>query len=124
MAYQVKYTETTNPAKPSITVEDQTLNTETGLTFVGKNYAGYAPIVAENFLHLLENFESSVQPTNPVQGQLWYDNSAGVNLLKVYDGTAWTAAGSVKKSPSTPQNNLKGDLWVDTTNQQLYIYSG
>jgi microcystin-dependent protein len=124
MAYQVKYTETTNPAKPSITVEDQTLNTETGLTFVGKNYAGYAPIVAENFLHLLENFASSVQPTNPVQGQLWYDNSAGVNLLKVYDGTAWTAAGSVKKSPSTPQNNLKGDLWVDTTNQQLYIYSG
>ena len=127
MAYQVKFTETTNPAKPSITVEDQTLNTETDLTFVGKNYAGYAPIMAENFLHLLENFaQPSPGPANPVQGQLWYDNSSGVNLLKVYDGTSWTAAGSVKKSPTRPSltSSLKGDLWVDTTNQQIFIYSG
>jgi hypothetical protein len=56
MSYQVKHTETTNPSKPAITVQDQTLNTETSLTFVGKNYAGYAPIMAENFLHLLEYF--------------------------------------------------------------------
>lgn len=126
MAYQVKFTETTNPAKPSLTVEDQTLNTETSLTFVGKNYAGYAPVMAENFLHLLENFAKNSAPANPVQGQLWYDNSAGVNLLKVFDGTTWTAAGSVKKSTTAPQvaNSIKGDLWVDTTNQQLYVFSG
>lgn len=132
MTYQVKFTETTNPAKPSITVEDQTLNTSTSLTFVGKNYAGYAPIIAENFLHLLENFARNTAPGElpnegqPVQGQLWYDNSPGVNLLKVYDGTSWTAAGSVKKAASAPlvANSLKGDLWVDTANQQLYIFSG
>lgn len=126
MAYQVKYTETTNPAKPSITVEDQTLDTSTSLTFVGKNYAGYAPIVAENFLHLLENFAKTSAPANPVQGQLWYDNTVGVNLLKVFDGTTWTAAGSVKKASVAPlvNNSLKGDLWVDTANQQLYIFSG
>ena len=53
MSYQVKFTETTNPAKPSLTVADQSLNSETSLVFVGKNYAGYAPVVAENFLHLL-----------------------------------------------------------------------
>ena len=49
MAYQVRFSETTNPAKPTITVNDQSLNTETSLTFVGKNYAGYAPIIAETF---------------------------------------------------------------------------
>lgn len=126
MSYQVKFTETTNPAKPSLTVEDQTLNNETSLTFVGKNYAGYAPIVAENFLHLLENFAKTSAPDNPVQGQLWYDNTAGVNLLKVFDGTTWTAAGSVKKASTAPavNNSLKGDLWVDTANQQLYVFSG
>ena len=138
MAYQVKYTETTNPAKPSITVADQTLNSETSLTFVGKNYAGYAPIIAENFLHLLENFARNTAPGTqpgdgqPVEGQLWYDNSAGVNLLKVYDGTTWNEAVSVKKAgknsldggaPATA-NSVKGDLWVDTDNQQLYVYSG
>jgi len=126
MAYQVNHTETTNPAKPPYTVQDQSLNTETSLVFPGKNYSGYGPVFAENFLHLLENFSSNTSPSNPVQGQLWYDNSAGVNLLKVYDGTGWTAAGSVKKSNNAPQvaNSILGDLWVDTTNQQLYVYSG
>lgn len=126
MAYQVKFTETTNPAKPAITVADQTLNNETSLTFVGKNYAGYASVVAENFLHLLENFAKTTSPASPVQGQLWYDNTAGVNLLKVYDGTTWNPAGSVKKSATAPgvANSTKGDLWVDTENQQLYLYSG
>jgi microcystin-dependent protein len=124
MAYQVKFTETTNPAKPSITVEEQTLTTQTSVTFVGKNYAGYAPVMAENFLHLLENFASPAtqEPNNPVQGQLWYDNTN--NLLKVYDGTTWTAAGSVKKSGTQPTIAALGDLWVDTNNSQLYVYSG
>lgn len=126
MPYQVKYTETTNPAKPSITVEDQTLNNQTSIQFPGKNYAGYGPVIAENFLHLLENFAKNTAPSNPVQGQLWYDNTAGVSLLKVYDGTSWSAAGSVKKSATAPgvSNSIAGDLWVDTENQQLYVYSG
>ena len=126
MPYQIKFTETTNPAKPSITVADQSLNNETSLTFVGKNYAGYASIIAENFLHLLENFAKNTAPANPVEGQLWFDNTPGVNLLKVYDGTNWTAAGSIKKASSAPAvaNSIKGDVWVDTTNSQLYLFSG
>jgi microcystin-dependent protein len=126
MSYQVNHTEQTNPAKPPYTVADQSLNQETSLRFPGKNYSGYAPVVAENFLHLLENFAKNTAPPNPVQGQLWYDNSPGVNLLNVYDGTGWTAAGTVKKSSSQPEvaNSIQGDLWVDTENQQLYVYSG
>jgi microcystin-dependent protein len=126
MSYNVRYSELNNPQKTTIVVEDQTLNSETSLTFVGKNYAGYAQFVAENFLHLLENFAKATAPTNPVQGQLWFDSTAGVNQLKVYDGTTWTAAGSVKKATSAPSvsNSIKGDLWVDTDNQQLYMFSG
>lgn len=125
MSYQVKRTESTNPTKPAITVEDQMLeSTSTSLSFVGKNYAGYAPVIAENFLHLLENFASPAtqQPSNAIQGQLWYDNTN--NLLKVFDGTTWTAAGSVKKSGTRPSTAILGDLWVDTNNSQLYLYSG
>jgi len=128
MPYQVTFTDSTNPAKPPITVADQALNNQTSLTFVGKNYAGYAPIVANDFLHLLENFASNTAPSNPVEGQLWYDNTSGVHLLKIYDGTTWTAAGSVKKSASSqqpaPANSVAGDLWTDTTNSQLYIFTG
>lgn len=126
MAYQVTFTDATNPAKPSITVEDQALNTQTSLTFVGKNYAGYAPEIAKSFLHLLENFANTNPPSNPVEGQLWYDNSTGVSLLKVFDGTIWTAAGSIKKAGTVPAaaNSNPGDLWVDTTTAQLYVFSG
>ena len=124
MSYQVKYTETTNPSKPPITVDDQTVNSQTDLKFVGKNYAGYASYMAENFLHLLENFAKNSAPTQPVEGQLWYDNSPDVNLLKVYDGTVWTAAGSVKKFPTAPSVGIIGDLWVNTNTQQLHVYSG
>ena len=125
MTYLVTYTETTNPAKVPITVADQTLNTQTSITFVGKNYAGYAPVMATNMLHMLENFAGPGQPNNPVQGQLWYDNIN--NLLKVFDGAGnWNAAGSVKKGASAPlvASSTAGDIWVDTTNSQLYLFSG
>jgi microcystin-dependent protein len=124
MTYQVTFTEKANPAKPPITVQDQSVNQQTSLDFVGQNYSGYAPILAGDFLHLLENFASGTSPRNPVQGQLWYDNS--VSTLKIWDGTTWTSAGSLKKSATAPDvaNSLQGDLWVDTANSQLYLFSG
>jgi hypothetical protein len=124
MTYQVTYTESNNPAKPAIVVQDQSLNNQTSLTFVGQNYNGYAPIIANDFLHLLENFAAPTAPANPVQGQLWYDN--GVSSLKIWDGTTWTSAGNLKKSATAPSvsNSLQGDLWVDPANSQLYLFSG
>jgi microcystin-dependent protein len=130
MAYQVKFTENTNPSKPPITVEDLSVNNETNLGFVGKNYSGYGPVIAENFLHLLENFARNTAPGTlageglPVQGQLWYDNNAGVNLLKVYDGTSWNPTGSVIKSATQPTTNSLGDLWVNTTTKQMFLWGG
>jgi microcystin-dependent protein len=127
--YQVTFTETNNPLKPPITVEDLTINTQTSMTFVGKNYSGYGPLLAKNFLHLLENSAGPSGPVNPVQGQLWFDNSTGISQLKVnIDGTStgWTSAGGVKKSPSAPtvSTSIQGDLWVDTVNQQLSLFTG
>lgn len=125
MTYQVQYTDSTNPNKPPITVVDGTVNnSSTSLSFVGQQYPGYGPIIAGDFLHLLENFAAPTSPPNPIQGQLWYDTST--NILKVYDGTTWTTAGSLKKSSSAPAvaNSLAGDLWANTTTSQLYIFSG
>jgi microcystin-dependent protein len=113
-----------------ITVEDGSFNTETSLTFLGKNVTGYGKVVGENFLHLLENFARATPPTNPIRGQLWYDTGTTVDparpQLKVFDGTTWTAAGSVIKSSTQPLsiNSTIGDLWVDTTAQQLYLFTG
>jgi microcystin-dependent protein len=130
MAYTIPFSDTA--AHPTaITVNDQTLNTEdTSLTFVGKNYPGYSLAIGSNFLHLLENFASSTAPSNPVQGQLWYDTGTSYSpsrpQLKIYDGTNWTEAGNIKKGASQPSsvNSIVGDLWVDTSAQQLYLYTG
>ena len=124
MSYQVKFTETGNPAKQTITVEDQTLNQETAVTFVGKNFPGYGTYIAENFLHLMENFANNTPPSNPVQGQLWFDNSAGENQLKVWDSSTWSATGGIKKSSSAPTNPNAGDLWSDIANQQVKFWNG
>tara|TARA_B110000503_G_C7162420_1_gene420273 strand:+ start:190 stop:2181 length:1992 start_codon:yes stop_codon:yes gene_type:complete len=123
MAYSVDFTDSN---KGAITVEDNSPNTETSLTMIGRNYTDYGEIFNENFLHLLENFANNTSPINPVEGQLWYDTTDGVDQLKVYDGTQWVSAGGLKKASSQPaaSNSVIGDLWIDTSNQQVYLYSG
>lgn len=122
MPYIVNFTDSDN--KSPITVFDNTSSTDTSLTFPGRNVTGYGQIIAENFLHLLENFASSNQPVNPVEGQVWYDSENG--QLQLWDGTNWKAASNIQKSPTEPsvETSKIGELWVDTTNQQLRIYSG
>ena len=124
MSYQVTFTQSNNPDKQPITVADGTVDNTTSLKFPGKNYAGYGSIIATDFLHLLENFANDTAPTNPVQGQLWFDTAANTNILKVYDGTTWNPAGSLKKSGVAPSAATSGDLWVNTDTSQLYLYSG
>ena len=56
----------------------------------GRNTTAYGSAIAENFLHLLENFASATEPSIPAEGQLWYD-PIRVEQLKVYDGTNWVS---------------------------------
>ncbi len=122
MPYSVNFTDREN--KTAITVFDNTSSTDTSLVFPGRNVTGYGQIIAENFLHLLENFASASQPINPVEGQLWYDTEN--STLKLFDNVSWTAASGIQKGPSEPAvaDSKVGELWVDTTNQQLRIYTG
>jgi microcystin-dependent protein len=122
MPYIVNFTDREN--KVPITVFDNTSSTDTSLVFPGRNVTGYGQIIAENFLALLENFARSTAPTNPTEGQLWYDSAEGV--LKIWDNVQWKAASNIQKSPVEPavDSARLGELWVDTTNQQLYIFSG
>tara|TARA_X000000950_G_scaffold168903_1_gene206100 strand:+ start:102 stop:1799 length:1698 start_codon:yes stop_codon:yes gene_type:complete len=122
MAYTVN--KTNSSATPSsYTVQDSVVNTQTDLSFIGKGYAGYGEVIAENFLHLLENFSNTSAPTKPIQGQLWYD--ANSNILKVYTGSSFVpASGSVPYQSSTPTTLNQGDLWIDSDTNQLYFYTG
>jgi microcystin-dependent protein len=124
MPYIVNFTDNQN--KSPITVFDNTSSTDTSLVFPGRNVTGYGQIIAENFLSLLENFASTDQPVNPVEGQLWYNSTGGEQSLQIWDNTAWKSASGIQKGVSQPavETSKVGELWVDTTNQQLRIFTG
>ena len=44
--------------------------------------------------------------------------------MKVYNGTTFKTISSATASSSAPTSNVTGDLWWDTTNQQLKAYNG
>lgn len=125
MPYTVNYTDTSQSRRP-ITVFDNTSNTDTSLVFPGRNVTGYGQTIAENFLHLLENFANSAPPVNPTRGQIWFNSDPEVLSLQIWDGSSWKAASGVQKSPVEPPTEQAkvGELWVDTINQQLYVFSG
>ena len=105
------------------TVRDATIDQTTSLTFVGKNFSGYGQPLEENFVGLLENFNNSVSPTNPIQGQLWFNNQTQ-QLNVSYDGTNFKgiASLSVCGSSTIPNNPVTGDMIWNTSTQQLSVY--
>ena len=46
------------------------------------------------------------------------------NTLKVYDGTSFEPTGGSLASATAPSNPSVGDLWLDTTNDQVFVYVG
>jgi len=127
MAYTINLTNGTVFA----VVSDGTTNTNSSVTLIGKNYAGYGEFLNDNFIQMLENFSStssSGNPTvaklaSPLTGQLWWDSTNSV--MKVYTGTGWKIPTGTTASASTPSVTLNsGDLWYDTTNAQLKVYNG
>jgi hypothetical protein len=82
MAYQVKKSN-----GDILTISNNAINTETSLQLIGKNLLNYGDPIAENFVHLLENFSNNTAPVNPTSGQLFYNNSE--DRWKYYTGTVW-----------------------------------
>jgi hypothetical protein len=130
MSYKLTFSDPTKIA--TITVPDMPpgINTvDTSLNLVGRGYPNYGQRVAENFVHLLENFASAIPPSNPIEGQLWYDTSDPDNkVLKINDSTAvganWASASGIYQQPTQPSTGLKnGDIWVDTAKNELKIYT-
>lgn len=54
-------------------------------------------------------------PANPVEGQLYYNSTAGVKMLYIYNGTAWVPVGDITAITSTESrlivtNGTSGDV--------------
>ena len=68
-------------------VEDGSLDQSTGIYLIGKGYVGYGEYIFDNFIRLAESFANVTPPTNPLEGQLWYDvNSKTLKIWSIMSG--------------------------------------
>jgi hypothetical protein len=123
----MSYTITLTDGSVFGTIQDGTINTASSMTLVGKNYAGYGQFLDTNFIRLLENASNNTAPTAPLTGQLWWNNTPNAGVLSVYMGSAWKTLAVLVVSGTTPSGSTystTGDMWYDTVNQQVNIWTG
>jgi len=134
-AYTLRFSDPSKTEQVIVPTMPPGINTvDTSLSLTGRGYPNYGEKIAENFLHLLENFASPSPPENPIEGQLWYDTSDPENkVLRIMDGTSsstrWPSANGIYQQSNDPRLSSSasvknGDIWVDTFSNQLKIYSG
>jgi hypothetical protein len=119
MSYTIQFS---NTSLTPITVLDSTVDTTTSLKFIGKNTSNYGQALAENLLHLLENFSKISQPSNSITGQLWYDT--GTSTLRIYNGSSYVPVNGFYRQSgfSNRPTGTYGEIWVDTDTSQLYVW--
>jgi hypothetical protein len=128
----MSYTITLTDGTVFATIADGTINTTASpaLTLVGKNYAGYGQFLNTNFIRVLENSSNPTAPPAPITGQLWWDNSPTDGRLQINTNnttTGWKYLSAIAVGNTTPSAsiyNAEGDLWFDTGNQQVNIWTG
>ncbi len=74
MAYDITKTDGTRLT----IVADRQVNNTIPIKLIGKNYAGYGELMAENMVQMLEHFSNPTAPINPIVGQFWWNSSEHV----------------------------------------------
>jgi hypothetical protein len=106
-----------------VTIADGTVDTTTtSLSLVGRNYAGYGQFLNDNFIRILENASSQNAPTNPLVGQLWWNNVT--KKLNIWQGSVWKVVSGSATGSVPPTSPNQGDVWWNTSTGQLYAYNG
>lgn len=81
-----------------IILNPKSSDNSTSLEFVGRSSSGWGETIQQNILSLMSNFSSPAAPTNPVRGQLWFDE--GSSLLKIYVAGQWQVVNQVQTAPN------------------------
>jgi hypothetical protein len=118
MAYTINnYDGTTLLTLPDGTIDQVT----TSVTLIGKNVSAYGQYYNDNLISMLQHFASNgTQPQSPLVGQLWYNKIDG--RIYVYNiDNIFKPIAAAQVSPTVPPLSNIGDLWIDTTNKQLFF---
>lgn len=104
-----------------VSIPDRTINTNaTSIKLPGRDLPRYGEPVVENLVWMLEHFAGASAPSNPIQGQIWYDTQS--QSIRVYNGSLWGGTGKVIAGTTPPDSPENGQLWYHTAKKQLWAY--
>lgn len=71
----------------TVTINDGSIDdTKFTIKILGRNASNYGTAMAENLVHIVENFASTTVPALPTLGQIWFQKAAaGDGKIRVYD---------------------------------------
>lgn len=108
--YNIQWTDDqsgTNPLKPRFVINPNEIdgpgnaNAHTPLQLPGRYTVNYGEILAEDLIHILENFAAPTAPQNPTGGMLWFDTAVtdgseddkGVLKIRDKQNASWIPVG-------------------------------
>jgi len=84
-----------NPQKPRFVINPNETDgpgnatSNSPLQLPGRFTINYGEMIAEDLLHLLENFSSSTSPPNPTSGMLWFNSLSSILYVRNTANTEW-----------------------------------
>jgi hypothetical protein len=103
-------------------LDGQTNGSASSIVLIGKQVTGYGEVQNENFVHIMENFANTVDPSHPLAGQLWWNTDN--NTMQVFDGSTWRPVTGFTSSVTMPSGSYVGDQWWDKVNDQYKVFNG
>jgi len=101
------------------TIPTGKINTgSSSITLIGRDVTNYGRYYNQNLVNMLGNFANVTNkpPSNPLQGQIWYDTT--YKKLKVYNGE-YKVVGAAVINETQPVGQEPGEFWYDIRNQAL-----
>jgi hypothetical protein len=110
--------------KAPLTIPPSTIDSaSTDIHIDGESSLLWGEGLNEDWLKLLDHFTtSSTPPSQPTEGELWF--VAGAQTMKVwFNGTWHDLTGRIDGTAPQELSPIVGDLWYDTTNNLLKVYT-
>ncbi len=135
-SYRINFTD---PKKGSFLIEPYTANgtvtatsntlhpkatrADTSLLLYGQYMPNYGEQIHENFLRLLENFCGETKPSNPVEGQLWYDVGDSFSIIGLTSSAVIIEGNQTALLGQYAVNNTTLTVWYGPLNSINNTYA-
>jgi len=108
-------------------LDSSAVSADTSLLIYGRGSANYGERIAENVLHLLENFSGATVPVLPISGQVWFSRREYWQTTLTTSGwyrwndstSSWDSLTVTYAKGTDPGAVADGIYWFDTLNLTL-----